>query len=133
DDLTTKASLFDIDALGPLLSDFAGIVARVESAASGDAPDGSAPAIDGDTARDVLALLEPEQPVAEELAQTLSMADIEVLGARMGDLGATHAYAPLSEWGQRLCQQAELFDIEGLGATLGEFGDLVAELRSLAT
>ncbi|MAF10463.1 hypothetical protein CMK11_08425 [Candidatus Poribacteria bacterium] len=131
DELAAKASLFDIDALGPLLSDFAGIVAQIESVATGDAAAGAAPAIDGDAARELLSLLEPEQPVAAELAETLSMADIEAFGARVGELGAARGYAALTDWGARLCQQAELFDIDGLGATLGEFEDLVADLRSL--
>ncbi len=131
DELAAKASLFDIDALGPLLSDFAGIVAQIESVATGDAAAGATPAIDGDAAREMLSLLEPEQPVAAELAETLSMADIEAFGARVGELGAVHKYAALTDWGAQLCQQAELFDIDGLGATLGEFDDLVADLRSL--
>jgi PAS domain S-box-containing protein len=132
DDLTAKASLFDIDALGPLLSDFAGVVAQVERAAAGDAPVVSSPGISGDSAREMLSLLEPERSVAAELAQTLSMTDIEALGARLGELGATHGYTALTDWGMRLCQQAELFDIAGLENTLGEFGDLVTKLQSLA-
>ncbi len=131
EDVTAKASLFDIDALGPLLSDFADIVAQVASVASDGDAAGGAQTIDGDSAREMLSLLEPERPVAAELAETLSMGDIEALGERLRGLGAAHAYAPLTDWGTRLCQQAELFDISGVETTLGELDDLAAGLQSL--
>ena len=131
EDLTAKAALFDIDALGPLLSEFAGIVTQIESAATGDATAGTAPAIDIDSAREILSLLEPEQPVAAELAETLSVTEIEAFGGRLGELGDTHGYAALAEWGKRVSQQAALFDIDKVGDTLRELDDLVADLRSL--
>ena len=67
----------------------------------------------------------------QELAETLTINDIEIFASRMQGEGHRFGFMPLEIWGERLATQATLFDMGSLPGTLAEFEDLRQDLDSL--
>jgi len=73
--------------------------------------------------------LESRRATCSELAQTLTINDVEGFASELRALADENGIAPLAEWSGRLGQQASTFDMDGMADTLKGYGDLMAALR----
>ena len=97
----------------------------------GEETKSDAPEITSESASRLLAELEKQKSVCEELSQTLGIGDIENFANRMRGLGNRHDYAPLVQWSEKLSEQAATFDLDNMGQTLSEFPGLIEDLQPL--
>ena len=72
--------------------------------------------------------LEDRRGVCEDLAQTLTINDVEDFANEMQELACVYQYQPLLAWGEKLLIEATMFDMDGISDTLGGYVNLIDNL-----
>lgn len=77
------------------------------------------------------AILESKLEICNEIAEILTINDIDDFANQMLDLGTRYKYKPLLQWSDRLLSQTMMFDMEAIPETLGEFSKIVKQVQDL--
>jgi hypothetical protein len=88
-------------------------------------------AVDLDIVPELVAALEKQTGVWEQLSETLSINDVEHFANELKALGEQYRYARLVKWGEGLAYQTSMFDLEKMVILLKEYPNLVADLKTL--
>ncbi|MFT5366962.1 MAG: two-component system sensor histidine kinase/response regulator [Candidatus Latescibacterota bacterium] len=81
-----------------------------------------------DLATELKAALEKQKLIWAELAQTLSINDIEAFAGQIQKLGQQFEYAPLVQWSEKLAEEASMFDLDNMEKTLSAFPGFIEQL-----
>ncbi len=81
---------------------------------------------------ELVSVLKGQQTTSEQLAETLTINEVEAFADLMKATGGRHEYQPLLEWSQKLARQSAAFDMDGLSESLKEFRSIIQEADSLA-
>jgi HPt (histidine-containing phosphotransfer) domain-containing protein len=120
-----------LEAVDRELTQFLGELNAVLPVEAGD-PDGSGgeESVATQAVPVLLAALENHRAEWVEISDTLSINEVESFGNRLRELGETHHYRRLVQWGETLADHAAMFDLDKIVAALGEFPQLIEELQS---
>lgn len=69
----------------------------------------------------------------DELAQTLTINDVEAFAEDMQTLGKDYQYDPVLQWGELLLHQVHTFDMENMAKTLNQYDRLIEGIQDLVS